>query len=1005
VSSRRLVSFAAATVLALGIAFVTFGSSARASEVDPDYRLSSLRVFNRVVLLVKEQYVEPQRIRPKEMLLAALDSVEKSVPEVLVDETPNEAIVTVGTETRTFRLDDVTSLWELSFALRDVFRFLETRISAEVDRRDVEYAAVNGMLSKLDPHSVLLEPKFSQEMKLNTKGEFGGLGIVISIRESALTVISPIDGTPADRAGVKAQDKIVKIGEESTVNMGLDEAVERLRGKPGTPVTIWILRKGWEEPQKLDIVRDIIKVDSVTHQALEPTAAVPAQNQAAGPRLGYVKIKQFQGHTADDVAEAVATMEKKGKLSGLVLDLRNNPGGLLDQAVEVSNLFLNDGVIVVTQEGGQGGERREIRAQQRAGKIDLPVVVLVNGGSASASEIVAGAIKNRGRGIIVGDQTFGKGSVQQLYDFPDQSSLKLTIGQYLTPGDESIQSIGITPDVSILAILAHEKNELNLLPDEHTREEDLDRHLDDSARIKKSEARYKLAYLAEALDDAERERRDASTKFEEDFEIRLSKRLLQKAPYATRDQMLNGIQPVIDEVTTEEERKIDEALLKLGVDWTRGAPGAQGGKLAARVISAEPVTAGGTLKLTVEAQNVGNAPLHRVRANTNATIGLFSDRELLFGKLEPGAMRSWSVEMKVPKELQSRKDLIRLNFTDDAKDLAKLDVPITIDGVPRPRFSYALFIDDARGGNGDGLLQTGESVDLVVSIKNTGSGPSDEPMALLKNLGNAEAFIETGRQKLDKLAPGTAGLARFAFKVQPDAALLGNAKKVDLRLQVFDAVTGDVLVERLQFPIKAGRAEGIDGKRRKGVVEATAATTVLAAADNTAQVLAKAQGGTKFDAVGEVNGFTRVKIGNLFGYVDSKGVAMSKGKVVLGVNGEPQGLSMVFGRDPPRITFTGGPVTTVEGDTYTVEARIEDDGAVKDAYLFVGDQKVHYEIIKHGAQQGQARGTTNAVLRHDVKLKPGVNVITLFAREDDEFAQRETLTVFSKKGDPLSKAK
>jgi carboxyl-terminal processing protease len=1011
VAIRRFASLiASAAVLAAGLALVALDTKAWAGDVDPDYRLSSLRVFNRVVLLVKEQYVEPQRIRPKEMLLAALDAVEKNVPEVLVEEGTNEAVVTVGTETRSFRLDDVTSLWELSFALRDVFRFLETRISADVDRREVEYAAVNGMLGKLDPHSVLLEPRFSQEMKLNTKGEFGGLGIVISIRDGGLTVISPIDGTPADRAGMKAQDKIVKIGEESTVNMGLDEAVERLRGKPGTSVVIWILRKGWEEPQRFEIVRAVIKVDSVTHQLLDGPEALTASQTgalapkgagtaAALPKLGYVKVKQFQGHTAEDVAAAVAAMEKqaKGKLGGLILDLRNNPGGLLDQSVEVSNLFLKDGVIVVTQEGGQGGERREIRAQTRSAKIDLPLVVLVNGGSASASEIVAGAMKNRGRGIIVGDQTFGKGSVQQLYDFPDQSSLKLTIGQYLTPGDESIQSVGITPDISVLPVSAADKENLNLLPDEHTREEDLERHLDD-LRVQKHEARYKLAYLAENLSQEEQERRDASSKFQEDFEIKLARRLLARGPHLVRDQMLEAVKPVIDEITTEEERKIDEALMKLGVDWTRGASTSQ--KLAMEIVSAEPVEAGSVLKLTVRARNDGTSPLFRVRANTRATIGLFSDHELLYGKLDPGQAREWTVSMKVPKELQSRRDLIRLAFSDEStgvgtRTLGKLDIPVSIKGLPRPRFSYALFIDDTRGGNGDGLLQSGESVDLVVSIKNTGAGASEEPMALLKNLGNSEVFIETGRQKLEALKPGSSGLARFAFKVQSEGrSQKGSDKeKVDLRLQVFDGVTGEVLVERLQFPIKNGNAEV---KKKKGVVEATAATSVLAAADNASPVLAKAAGGTRFDAVAEVNGFTRVKIGNLYGYVPSAGVGPSKGKVAASATGEPQGLSFVYGRDPPRISFVGGSVAQVDGDTYTVEARIEDDGAVKDAYVFVGDQKVYFENIR-------SKGPTNASLRREVKLKPGVNVITVVAREDDEFAQREVLTVFSTKGDALEK--
>ncbi len=991
VRHHRTVSWPFLLPLVLGVALVAVGSRARSLDEDEDYRLSSLRVFNRVVLLVKEQYVEPQRIRPKEMLLAALDSVEKYVPEVLVEEGKDEAVVVVGAERRAFPLDDVTSLWELSFKLRDVFRFLETRISTDVDRREVEYAAVNGMLSKLDPHSVLLEPKFSQEMKLNTKGEFGGLGIVISIRDGALTVISPIDGTPADRAGVKAQDKIVKIGEESTVNMGLDEAVERLRGKPGTSVTVWILRKGWDEPQRFDIVRAVIKVDSVTHQLLDET------DKQAG-RIGYVKIKQFQGHTAEDVAAAVADMEKQAgaRLAGLVLDLRNNPGGLLEQAVEVSNLFINDGVLVITQDGGSAGERREIRAQQNRPRLDHPLVVLVNGGSASASEIVAGAIKNRGRGLIVGDQTFGKGSVQQLYDFPDQSSLKLTIGQYLTPGDESIQSVGITPDVGVLAVQAAEKDDLNLFPDEHTREEDLERHLDD-ARTRKHEARYRLAYLAEQVSEDERERRDVSTKFAEDFEIRFARRLLLKAPLAGRDRQLEAVKPVIDEVSAEEDARIDAALGKLGVDWTREPSGAKvtaasAGTLSTTVLAAEPADAGGTLKLTVQVKNTGSAPLYRVRANSEATMGLFSDHEMLFGKLEPGAAREWTVSMKVPKDLQSRRDLVRLHFADAKAKLATLDVPVTINAVARPRFSYALFIDDTRGGNGDGLLQAGESVELVVSIKNAGTGPSEEPTALLKNLGGSETFIETGRQKLDALKPSASGVARFGFKVQPDGDKA--ARKADLRLQVFDAVTGDVLVERLQFPINSAPAEV---KKKRGVVEATAATTVLAAADGAAPVLARAEGGTRFDAVAEVNGFVRVKLGSLYGYVAQTGVGPSKGKALVGADGQPQGLSWVYGRDPPHITFAGGALAEVEGDVFTVEARVEDDGPVKDGYIFVGDQKVYFEAFK------ASRGPTNLTLKREVKLKPGVNVITVVAREDDEFAQREVMTVFSKRGDPLAK--
>jgi carboxyl-terminal processing protease len=983
-----------ALLLALVVSLGGAGAHAQREQ------LSELRVFNKVVLLVKEQYVEPGRIQPKEMLRAALDAVEKNVPEVLVEDVDDGTLkVAVGTaagmEERLFDIHDVTSLWDVSFRLNAIFRFLEPRIATDVDKKEVEYAAINGMLAKLDPHSVLLEPRYSQEMKLSTKGEFGGLGIVISIRDGGLTVISPIDGTPADKVGIKAQDKIVKIGEESTVNMGLDEAVDRLRGKPNTPVVIWVMRKGWEEPRRFEIVRAVIRVESVSAERVGD--------------LAYVKLKQFQGHTAEDVYAGIekARAKSKAPLKGVILDLRNNPGGLLDQSIEVSNLFLKDGVIVVTQEGQAKDGRREVLARARNHKVDLPVVALVNGGSASASEIVAGALKNRGRGLIIGDQTFGKGSVQQLYDFPDTSSLKLTIGQYLTPGDESIQSVGITPDVQLTAIRATDKENLNVLPDEHTREEDLDRHLDD-ARTRTSKPVYELAYLAEEIDQAEAERRDASSAFVEDFEITLARKILEAVPSSStpssvgRDALIATAKSVIQATAATEEKRVGEALGKLGVDWSKGSGAAS--TLAVSVVENTPIVAGETWKLTLEAKNTGSQPLHRVHGNTRATLGYLSDREFLFGRLAPGESKRFTVDMKVPKELPSRRDLVRVAVADDQKPLASVDVPVTIAGVDRPRFSYGLFIDDGAGkdtsGNGDGLLQLGESVALVVGIKNNGKGAAAEPTALLKNLGGPEVFIDVGRQRLDALAPGASSVARFTFKVvaPPDAP---PPEKVELRLHVFDNALGDYLVEKLSFPLKP--ASGPTSKAR-GVVEASAPVSILAAADASAAVVARANAGARLEQVGEANGFVRVRLGGepLYGYVQSSGVTPSKGKPAVGI-GEATGLSLVYGRDPPAIRFVDDAGTPrsdaiVDGDRFDLVARIVDDGRVNDAYVFVGDQKIFYQRL-------DSRGPTDVTLRHGVKLKPGVNVITVVAREDDEFAQRETLTVFSRAGDPFAKQK
>lgn len=979
-------------------------------------QLTELRVFNKVVLLVKEQYVEPGRIQPKEMLRAALDAVEKGVPEVLVEDVDDNTLkVAIGTaagiEERIFDIHDVTSLWDVSFRLNAIFRFLEPRIATEVDKRDVEYAAINGMLSKLDPHSVLLEPRYSQEMKLSTQGEFGGLGIVISIRDGGLTVISPIDGTPAAKVGIKAQDKIVKIGEESTVNMGLDEAVERLRGKPNTPIVIWMTRKGWEEPRRFELIRAVIRVESVSAERVGD--------------LAYVKLKQFQGHTAEDVLEGIEMARAKGKapLKGVILDLRNNPGGLLDQAIEVSNLFLKDGVIVVTQEGQATDGRREVMARTRNFRVDLPVVTLVNGGSASASEIVAGALKNRGRGLIVGDVTFGKGSVQQLYDFPDTSSLKLTIGQYLTPGDESIQSVGITPDLLLKPIRAATKESLNLLPDDNTREQDLDRHLDD-ARTRKSQPVYELAYLAEEIDQAEAERRDASSAFVEDFDISLARKILESISPATppssagRDELIRVAKGIVATMTADEEKRIDAALMKLGVNWSKDnlakgnmPKGAQEvGAVEVTVVDNTSVKAGDVWAMTLQAKNTGAVPLHRLRGNTTSTLGYLADREFLFGFIKPGETQRFTVDVKIPKELQGRSDLVRVAIADDNRVYASLDVPVKIEGLDRPRFSYSLFIDDGiskdTNGNGDGLMQLGESVALVVGIKNIGAGAAAEPTAHLKNLGGAEVFIDVGRQRLDPLAPGASGVARFLFKAQSPAEGAASTQ-IALRLHVFDAVLGDYLVEKLTFPLRpaTGRTAKV-----QGTVEASVSLPVLAAADPTSAVLARASPGARLEKVGEANGFVRVRLGgeaaagNLYGYIAQGGVSPTKTKPTFGATGEATGLSLVYGRDPPTITFASADgsaiadAVTVGGDTFALSARIKDDGRVSDAYVFIGDQKIFYQRL-------DSKGPTDVVLRHTVKLEPGANVITVVAREDDEFAQREVLTVFSTRGDPFAKKK
>ncbi len=351
---------------------------------------------------------------------------------------------------------------------------------------------------------------------------------------------------------------------------------------------------------------------------------------------------------------------------------------------------------------------------------------------------------------------------------------------------------------------------------------------------------------------------------------------------------------------------------------------------------------------------------------------------------------------------------MRVNVADANSALASLDIPVEVHGLDRPRFSYGLFIDDGVGkdtnGNGDGLLQLGEQVALVVGIKNSGLGAAAEPTANLKNLGGAEVFIDVGRQRLDALAPGQSGVARFLFKVvaPPDVP---PPDKIELRLHVFDSALGDYLVEKLTFPLKPANKT----TKLKGVVQASAPVSVLAAADAAASVLGELSAGARVEQVGEANGFVRVRLNGesgsaagLYGYVAQSRVSPAKGKPSIGATGEVTGLSLVYGRDPPTIRFVDGvgnridDAIVVDGDSYDVAARVTDDGRVSDAYVFVGDQKIFYQRL-------DSKGPTAATIKHKVKLEPGVNVITVVAREDDEFAQREVLTVFSKVGDPFAK--
>ncbi|MCF8063506.1 MAG: S41 family peptidase [Deltaproteobacteria bacterium] len=343
----------------------------------------------------------------------------------------------------------------------EVLRQIEENYVEPQDSQELIYGAIKGMVESLDPHSAFMTKQEHKDLMIETKGSFSGVGIEITTRDNLITVVSPIEGTPAYKAGIKAGDQIIKINDEPTNDMNLSDAVKRIRGPQGSEVKLTVRREGSDKPLDFTITRDVIPLRSVRHHQLTP-------------EVGYVRISNFQSKTERDLKSALRTLEE-GEIKGLILDLRNNPGGLLDQAIKVSDLFLDEGLIVSTK-GRDSSQNMEISAQKSDRPRSYPMIVLVNEGSASASEIVAGALQDNKRALILGTKTFGKGSVQTILPLSDGSGLRLTTARYYTPSGNSIQLEGIIPDIELAFVPPRENGE-DTRP-HFLREKDLKGHMD-----------------------------------------------------------------------------------------------------------------------------------------------------------------------------------------------------------------------------------------------------------------------------------------------------------------------------------------------------------------------------------------------------------------------------------------------------------------------------------------------------------------------------------------------
>jgi carboxyl-terminal processing protease len=966
------------------------------------YDLTQLIAVHETLSTIRDKYVDPPRIKPRQMFLSALNEVQKDVAQVIVRYTEKSPIVRVQieTESKEFHVDNVQAIWDVAARLREVFVFLNEHLKKdpELDLREVEYAACNGILRTLDPHSVFLSPEAYKDMNMSTSGHFGGLGIVISIRDQQLTIMRPMPDTPAGRAGLKRYDRITKINNESTLNMPLDDAVARLRGKAGSHVMVWVHRDGpdgWTGSRPFTLVREEIRIRSADFRSL-------------GDGVGYVRIKQFQTTTTDELLNALQSLSRPNKLRALVLDLRANPGGLLEQAAKVADVFLDDGVIVSTL--GEHEGREEKKATRDGTEPDYPIIVLTNGSSASASEIVAGALKNLDRAIVVGQTTFGKGTVQLVFPHvtPDGAALKLTIAQYLTPGNVSIQGVGVTPDIELDPMTA-DPLEMDIYHVENmTRERDLSKSLSNEGRRNTDRPTFNLRY---DLPEAQRARMrelggELDDEFTLDFPVQIAKELSLAVTGMKRGDQLRSVKHFLEKKQQQQMGTIGGELSKMGIDFSpppndfKNGPTA--GDFAVHVRTDrknDTVSAGQPMALEVEVENRSASPVYRLRAMTKSDSGYFDEKELVFGRIDPGKSRvarvplGWcQVEGRksattkplpenakrncvIPLDAVTRQDVVRIQFSAEGSEAPpSAELRPTTTSLKRPVFAYSYHIVDNRPGNGDGQLRRGEGATVYLNVKNVGTGAAHETQATVRNLTGDGLLLQAGRFDVSNLNPGDERQVALTFDVldtlEEDTIKLDlSIADRDLRVSSNAKLVIPVVPSDTKVQAVSGRMLVADGSK------------VFAQPSADSAYVGDLDKGAVVERSGQVGKFTQIRLtADRTAWVTSSVLSPAANRPVAAK------FKSALRHSPPLLEINPTQLATTS-DKVRIQGLATDSDRVLDVFVFVGTRKVFYQSNRNAAD---AKRLAFAL---DAELNPGVNVVTIVARENHDTVSRANVVV------------
>lgn len=985
---NSVLSIRAALTVTLAVVLLRSSAAGAAMQPSATYDFSKAKVVDRVILSVIEEYYDPERIDANKMFMAIMDALQKGIAELKVDYDAEKgtAKVEMVRASMTLSTSDINSPWSLSADVRKVFKFIAAHLpKSEYDMMELEYGAANALLATLDPHSNALPPDIFKNLQMDTAGQFGGLGIKITTDrrppcKGRLTVVEVFNNTPAAEAGIVMGDTIVRIDDESTVNITTSEAADRLRGVPGTKVKVQIKHQNGAV-QDYTITRRMVPIASVEWEMLKE-------------KVGYIKLNAFQENSGEEMTEALEKLHEKD-MKSLILDLRGNPGGLLHIAISIVNMFLSSGTIVTT--AGRTEEDRTVENAEAEGTEPMyPMAVLIDSFSASAAEIMAGALRNHGRALLIGETTFGKGSVQMVDQIPDGGAIKLTSAQYLTPGDISIQAVGVIPDLTFVPVVA-DKDEIHMKnAGAGFSEADLEAHLDRpnirtrtdrnpavtaTLPVPPSEAqverdRFRKCFADEEIDDSYKAR----------YEKEAARRLLAAADRSSAEDLLIQARAMVEKDAPSQEKTLENAFRKLKVDWSPGtqkdaSPAPEqtpNPKVTAVAKILDKISQGKKFQVRVTVENRSSETIYRLHAATESDNFLLAGHEFVFGKLRPKEKKTWTKTITLPAVADARVDDMKFNFNAAGGPVpAPVSLEVKIPTRTAPNLIFGWQVQD--GGNGDGIFQPGEALSMYISVKNIGEGATMDAEVELSAKPGID--IEKGLLEIGTLAPGATveGVLQMSVIKQfplPEAELtLAIREWTETALGI--PTTRSLKERTIKLPISS------TPNSLKVCDEAVTVTNGEAMLRESPNVkspqVASAPKGTTFKADGIVGNFYRIALS------DRRRAWIERETVTTG--GTPAPVYQPFMQVPPKIDIKGSTIQRSADKHIIVKGTASHPNDIRDVIVFVGDKKVLY------LPATDKTGGTRLDFSATVPLEEGANHIMVIARHNDKVMSMQTLFV------------